>query len=477
MPVRLSFYYRLLCCACLAAVFLCGCRTIEKTAYAPSPVMPNDVRSAPVDFTRLEIELPIGSDIGIRNEYIWFCLSNHEALQPQTLDGAFSNRDLRRQFARTLQAAGYDAVGSGDFMFDDDIEAEQRRTRYRVGGRVIDATLDICRRGPDFWSQFAYSTHGTKGEISLTIEWHIFDAHRRMTVWRATTNGYARRDIHNPQGIALLFRDAFAMGAHNLAAEPAFYDLLVHDIAPPPRPDTRAARPRLFDTDVPVTITSRPLSTVPVEAQGNAIQNAAVTVQGGSGHGSGFFITAQGHILSSAHAVGNADRVRISDASGRGMAAEVLRRDRRQDVALLRLEAVPEQLVIEPLPIRFDWPPVGARVYALGTPVESRLRATLAEGIISAHRKRFYRGPDPLDMLQVDIPTATGRDGGALIDGYGNIIGLAMSRDVGAAADFMSLYTPIEDALAALGITRDEQIIQDAAPLALTPDGISGKEN
>lgn len=154
--------------------------------------------------------------------------------------------------------------------------------------------------------------------------------------------------------------------------------------------------------------------------------------------------------------VGDAQRTRVtlSDKSA-SATAEVLRVDKARDVALLRLERIPDNYVITTLPLRGHWPEVGEDAYSIGTPLSRRkLQDTVSKGIISAHRRnvKFFgrRG----NFLQADIDVYKGSEGAALLDEQGNITGIAAGSFEGETAHGagLSYFIPIEEALAALDI-------------------------
>jgi serine protease Do len=60
---------------------------------------------------------------------------------------------------------------------------------------------------------------------------------------------------------------------------------------------------------------------------------AVVTIFAGEGHGSGFLISRDGHVLTNEHVVREAKFVKVRFVTGREVNGEVLRTDRPRDVA------------------------------------------------------------------------------------------------------------------------------------------------
>ena len=251
------------------------------------------------------------------------------------------------------------------------------------------------------------------------------------------------------------------MAAHNLGTDQGLRDLLFYGIEQSGwkknEPEKANDRPRIFDPLEPVYIESKELSKAPFAEHADSSRKAAVIIQAGSGHGSGFFITEEGHILTNSHVVGAAQRVRIVPSDkGKAITAEVLRIDRARDVALLKLETLPNDLKIKTLPIRPEWPGIAEDVYVVGAPLSaSRLNDTVTKGIVSTHRKNVKFLGTKQNFIQADVLTHGGNSGGPLLDTYGNIIGITVGGwSIGAAgADAgLNYFIPIEEALQTLDI-------------------------
>ncbi|MDB5490968.1 MAG: trypsin-like peptidase protein [Micavibrio sp.] len=184
------------------------------------------------------------------------------------------------------------------------------------------------------------------------------------------------------------------------------------------------------------------------------VRRAAVLISTGSGHGSGFFISEQGHILTNAHVVGNADLVRVVTAGRQyKLIAGVIRKDKERDVALLRIEEMPEDFKPVVLPIRADIPRIGEEVYAIGSPLsEEDLQDTVTKGIVSAWRPsdRITRQ----SYIQADVTVQPGNSGGPFLDGHGNILGLTVAgfTDSAGSTAGLNLFIPIGEALRKLDI-------------------------
>lgn len=298
--------------------------------------------------------------------------------------------------------------------------------------------------------------------MNLRVDWSVYDVLRRHIVYKTSTMGYTERLLPDLEGLSLMFNDAFEMAAHNLGADPVFFDLVVSGVMPSESGVSAQqakweSRPRKFDPLERVAIKAQPLSRQPFAKTAEHGRKTAVMIQK-FGHGSGFFISDQGHILTNAHVVGDGRRIRVVSADKKYAAtAEILRLDRVRDVALLKLEDLPKGLSIVTLPIRTDWPGVGEDVYTIGAPMDSRvLRDTVTKGIVSAHRKNMKLDGPRQNFIQMDATVHAGNSGGPVLDEDGNIVGMTVAGlslpESNGAGIGLNYFIPIAEALEALNI-------------------------
>lgn len=139
--------------------------------------------------------------------------------------------------------------------------------------------------------------------------------------------------------------------------------------------------------------------------------------------GSGVLISKDGNVLTAAHVVQVADVVRVEFANGFSAPAKVVASDPSADLALLRLERVPENPTVSKLgdsnAVR-----VGQRVFVIGAPFG--LSHTLTVGHISArHLPGTMSGPFNLaEFFQADVAINRGNSGGPMFNMKGEVIGV-----------------------------------------------------
>jgi serine protease Do len=134
--------------------------------------------------------------------------------------------------------------------------------------------------------------------------------------------------------------------------------------------------------------------------------------------GSGFFITADGYLVTNNHVVEGADEIMVTLKDGRELPAKLVGRDDGTDLAVLKVEGKGFSFV------NFEndaKPRVGDWVITVGNPFG--LGGTATAGIVSALSRDINDGPF-VDYIQVDAPINRGNSGGPTFDTYGRVIGV-----------------------------------------------------
>jgi S1-C subfamily serine protease len=142
----------------------------------------------------------------------------------------------------------------------------------------------------------------------------------------------------------------------------------------------------------------------------------------GEGAGSGSVIDKRGHILTNNHVIEDAKGIQVT-VNGEEYSAEVVGTDADADVAVLKIDAPPEELYPVPLGTS-DNLRVGQRVYTLGNPFG--LEGTLTTGIISNLNRTLpsRTGGEMKSIIQTDAAMNPGNSGGPLLDTSGRMIGM-----------------------------------------------------
>ncbi|MDW7679466.1 MAG: Do family serine endopeptidase [bacterium] len=150
------------------------------------------------------------------------------------------------------------------------------------------------------------------------------------------------------------------------------------------------------------------------------------------GLGSGVIVSANGYILTNNHVVQEADQIRVLTMDKKEYEAELVGRDDKTDVAVVRIKGnnLPHANIGDSDKIE-----VGQIVLALGNPFSKELQATVTNGIISAKgRSGIGTGTFYQDFIQTTAAINPGNSGGALVNLRGELIGIntaIMSRSGG----------------------------------------------
>ncbi|MCO8643026.1 trypsin-like peptidase domain-containing protein [Burkholderia multivorans] len=161
-----------------------------------------------------------------------------------------------------------------------------------------------------------------------------------------------------------------------------------------------------------------------------------------TGSGSGFIVSPDGAILTSAHVIGDATDATVRLANGREFRATVVAADPQSDVAVLRIDGarLPYVPIAEATRVR-----AGEPVMTIGAP--DGAGNTVTAGIVSATPRRLPDG-SAFPFLQTDIAVNPDNSGGPVFDRAGNVVGIAMQVYTGADR-YASLTFAIPIALSA----------------------------
>jgi len=136
--------------------------------------------------------------------------------------------------------------------------------------------------------------------------------------------------------------------------------------------------------------------------------------------GSGFIIDPNGLIVTNAHVVESAGTIQVRLADGRRFPANVVGRDNRVDLALLKINGA-SRLTVLPLgdsnKLR-----VGELVLALGNPFG--LEQSVSFGIVSRKGLPLTVASPGFDFIQTDAAINPGNSGGPLVNMSGQVVGV-----------------------------------------------------
>jgi serine protease Do len=166
--------------------------------------------------------------------------------------------------------------------------------------------------------------------------------------------------------------------------------------------------------------------------------------------GTGFIIREDGLIITNNHVVEQADIIKVQLAEGeKSYEAEVIGRDARTDIALIKIDAK-HPLPVAPLGSSKEVQ-VGEWVAAFGNPYGHS--HTMTKGIVSALGREIGE-INRFPFIQTDASINPGNSGGPLVNTYGKVIGVNTAID--ARAQGIGFAIPIDNVKDIVGILEKD---------------------
>jgi S1-C subfamily serine protease len=328
-------------------------------------------------------------------------------------------RMARKEFKRL----GY-AVNREDSAFSANSPATS--ADYEVAGTLKGIASRMCTDG----------ARENAGEVWVQVKWELFSPKQQRVVHSLVTEGSVYQEKKVDKTMEDLFDQAYSAAMLNALADPGLLQRIRQD----PGEGSSAVTERTLDR---LVVARGPEARDAADSELSLQRSAVVTVFSGTGTGSGFYINADGYLLTNQHVVGDAKYVKIRLATGREIVGEVLRLDRQRDVALIKTEPV----ALLALPVARNTPATGDDVFLIGSPYGERFASSVTKGVTSGTTT-----VDSRRYLQSDVKLLPGNSGGPLIRRDGAVVGIAVGgvgRELGAT---VNLFIPIDDAFAKLGI-------------------------
>jgi serine protease Do len=167
-----------------------------------------------------------------------------------------------------------------------------------------------------------------------------------------------------------------------------------------------------------------------------------------TGAGTGFIIDASGYVVTNEHVVRDADEVTVTLWDDRELAADVVGRDPKLDVALLKLKNAKDLPAVQLG--SSDGLRIGEHVLCVGNPYG--LGHTVTLGIVSA-KSRWIGAGSYDDFIQTDAAINPGNSGGPLFNWRGEVVGMATAIRPGA--NNIGFAIPVDALKDVMGQLRD----------------------
>jgi serine protease Do len=310
--------------------------------------------------------------------------------------------------------------GESDSLFEGHAAADS----LQVGAVIKDMHAQICST-----SEKGGRNRTFRGSVTMTVEWQVYEPLRREVIARIETTAQGEQRSRSGDGVERVIIDGFRENIRTLLAKPELQQALLASTAV---------------VGNGATSMDRPVLSLALAKDGKAavadVAGSVVTVLSDEGHGSGFLISSDGYLLTNQHVVGGGKVVKLRWSDGFESLGEVVRSDKRRDVALIKATTHSRQ----PLTLKTNLARPGDTVFAIGTPLDEKFQGTVTRGVVSA-----YRIMDGLNFLQSDVSINPGNSGGPLVDDKGAVVGMTVltyrrGEDIPTGINF---FIPIGDAL------------------------------
>lgn len=186
--------------------------------------------------------------------------------------------------------------------------------------------------------------------------------------------------------------------------------------------------------------------------------------------GSGVIMSSDGYIITNAHVVDGADTLTVVTSDQKSYTAKLIGSDTVTDLALLKIDAT--GLTAAEFGSSKDLK-VGDDVVAIGNPGGSELSSSCTFGNVSALDRSITNSDTGYTMkcIQTDAAINPGNSGGALVNMYGQVVGINSSKLTevgGTSAEGLGFAIPIDTAQPIISDLKAYGYVKDRAQLGIT---------
>ncbi|HEY4031290.1 MAG TPA: serine protease [Caulobacteraceae bacterium] len=352
---------------------------------------------------------------------------------------AIDRRKYLATFAEELKSAGLSPADDPDNLFQKD----RGDAQIQVAANIKHITASLClghlpggmvsfriggsgaqpRPPPPLKPDF----DGIYGDVAFDIDWQVYSRAADKVVADVEVSSNFSTTGHQAGNYDRLILGGLRENMKKLLASPEFRSAI-----------SGASSRQAFQPDgqpMIVMAAAKPSKPMPIS---DAVGSVMVIFSSG-GHGSGFLVSSDGYVVTAAHVVGSDKFLKIRWSDGLEGVGEVVRTDKRRDVALIKTDPRGRQ----PLALRREAPQPGDTVFAIGAPIDPKLQNTVTRGVVSANRIM-----DGFSFIQSDVTVDPGNSGGPLLDEQGRVLGFTDKGLRSAEAPTgLNFFVPIDDAL------------------------------
>ena len=187
------------------------------------------------------------------------------------------------------------------------------------------------------------------------------------------------------------------------------------------------------------------------------------------GSGSGIIINADGYIVTNNHVIENASSLKVILNNSEEYAAKVIGTDPQTDLAVLKIEAgkeLPYATFGDSADLK-----AGETAIAIGNPLGTEFAGTVTKGVISALNRSVTVEGKQLTLIQTDAAINPGNSGGALVNSYGEVVGINTVKISSGDVEGLGFAIPINEAKPII-----QDLMEDGYVKGRPVIGLSGRE-
>lgn len=161
-----------------------------------------------------------------------------------------------------------------------------------------------------------------------------------------------------------------------------------------------------------------------------------------TGAGSGIIISQDGYVMTNHHVIERADSIKVRLFDGRSYEAELVGSDINTDLAVVKINAQDLRPAVlgDSENVR-----VGELAVAIGNPL-GNLEGSVTVGVVSAVKRSVDIENISMSLIQTDAALNPGNSGGALVNKYGEIIGVVNAKTSAVGIEGLGYAIPSNDA-------------------------------
>ena len=200
----------------------------------------------------------------------------------------------------------------------------------------------------------------------------------------------------------------------------------------------------------------------------SAIVNSMFGATTARGSGSGIIANEEGYIITNNHVIENAHNINVILSDGSEYPAKIIGSDVKTDIAVLKIDGAMNLTAVNMGDS--DKLQVGEIAIAIGNPLGTQLTGTVTQGVISATNRTVQTSENTyVNLIQTDAAINSGNSGGALVNGYGEVIGINTVKYAASGVEGIGFAIPINDVIPIVRDLVDKGYVSGRPFIGITP--------